>query len=290
MYKLNFKTLFNPYQFRVRSTSDTNAQTSWFLFELDCSFLGRFFFGWRFFWRFSWRFGGWSGGWWHWSNWTCRSSSGRWCRNWQEKHGKILKKIATYSLNCWNLVDVFPKWYFLLYIKIMSYFQKLVPGKLVHYIPTFLVWSTSINWLTMEIRTVFPKTKNNTRQESSLIHSASPQSRPAVIVAWFWSFGTDGRTDWRTLCVKRVITTGRDCGRPRGSIKKYPPLRSNKEFAFIHTVTILSPSNLLSSFSFGSSTSVVVDIGGFSLAWISSAGLTAKIRTLPDECFRIAVT
>ena len=31
-----------------------------------------------------------------------------------------------------------------------------------------------------------------------MIHSASPQSRPAVIVAWFWSFGTDGRTD--TLC------------------------------------------------------------------------------------------
>ena len=32
-----------------------------------------------------------------------------------------------------------------------------------------------------------------------MIHSASPQSRPAVIVAWFWSSGTDeGRTD--TLC------------------------------------------------------------------------------------------
>ena len=46
-----------------------------------------------------------------------------------------------------------------------------------------------------------------------MIHPASPQSRPAVIVAWFWSFGTDGRT----LCVKIVITTGRDSGRPRGS-------------------------------------------------------------------------
>ena len=35
-----------------------------------------------------------------------------------------------------------------------------------------------------------------------MIHSASPQSRPALIVAWFWSFGTDGRTDGRTdtLC------------------------------------------------------------------------------------------
>ena len=27
-----------------------------------------------------------------------------------------------------------------------------------------------------------------------------------------------GRTDGRTTCVKIVITTGRDCGRPRGSI------------------------------------------------------------------------
>ena len=40
-----------------------------------------------------------------------------------------------------------------------------------------------------------------------------PQTRPAVIVAWFWSFRTDGRT----FCVKIVFTTGRDCGRPRGS-------------------------------------------------------------------------
>ena len=39
---------------------------------------------------------------------------------------------------------------------------------------------------------------SETRQVSSMIHSASPQSRPAVIVAWFWSFGTDGRSD--TLC------------------------------------------------------------------------------------------
>ena len=29
----------------------------------------------------------------------------------------------------------------------------------------------------------------------------------------------DGRTDGRTLCVKIVITTGRDCGRPRESNK-----------------------------------------------------------------------
>ena len=37
-----------------------------------------------------------------------------------------------------------------------------------------------------------------TRQESSMIHLASLQSRPAVIVAGFWSFVPDGRTDGRT--------------------------------------------------------------------------------------------
>ena len=47
----------------------------------------------------------------------------------------------------------------------------------------------------------------NDRQGSSMIHSASPQTKPAVIVAWFGSFGTDGRT----LCVKIVITSGWDC-------------------------------------------------------------------------------
>ena len=31
-----------------------------------------------------------------------------------------------------------------------------------------------------------------------MIHSANPHIRPAVILAWFWSFGTDGRTD--NLC------------------------------------------------------------------------------------------
>ena len=59
------------------------------------------------------------------------------------------------------------------------------------------------------------KTNMRKRQESSMIHSASPQSRSAVIVGWFWSFGTDGRT----LSVKIVITTGRDCGRPSRSIE-----------------------------------------------------------------------
>ena len=48
-----------------------------------------------------------------------------------------------------------------------------------------------------------------------MIHLASPQSRPAVIVTYGQ---TDLRTYERTLCVKIVITTFRDCGRPRGAI------------------------------------------------------------------------
>ena len=48
-----------------------------------------------------------------------------------------------------------------------------------------------------------------------MIHSASPQTGPAVIVAWFRNVEMDGRT----ICVKIVITTDRDCGRPLGSRK-----------------------------------------------------------------------
>ena len=40
--------------------------------------------------------------------------------------------------------------------------------------------------------------KRWTRQGSSMIHSASPQSQAAVIVAWFWSFGMDRQKDGRT--------------------------------------------------------------------------------------------
>ena len=50
-----------------------------------------------------------------------------------------------------------------------------------------------------------------------MIHSASPQSRPGSdrrLILKFW----DGRTDGRTLCVKIVMTTGRNCGWSRGSI------------------------------------------------------------------------
>ena len=42
-----------------------------------------------------------------------------------------------------------------------------------------------------------------------MIHSASSDFR---LIWKVW--------DGRTLCVKIVITTGRDCGRPRGSISE----------------------------------------------------------------------
>ena len=38
---------------------------------------------------------------------------------------------------------------------------------------------------------------------------------------WIWSFVPDGQPDGRTTCVKIVITTGRDCGRSRGSIYRH---------------------------------------------------------------------
>ena len=54
------------------------------------------------------------------------------------------------------------------------------------YQQTFLAWVviSSCYCLNLDILQYFAK-KNNTRQESSMIHSASPQSRPAVIVALF---------------------------------------------------------------------------------------------------------
>ena len=37
----------------------------------------------------------------------------------------------------------------------------------------------------------------STRSESSMIHSASPQSQLAVIFTWIWSFGTGGQPVWK---------------------------------------------------------------------------------------------
>ena len=60
-----------------------------------------------------------------------------------------------------------------------------------------------------------------------MIHSAIPQSRPAVMVCFVLvDFEKRGRTyvqtEGRTTCVNNiVITTGRDGGRPRGSIQLY---------------------------------------------------------------------
>ena len=82
-----------------------------------------------------------------------------------------------------------------------------------------------------------------------MIHSASPQSRLAVIVAEFWSFVPDVRTyvrtDGRTTCVKIVITTGRDCGRPRGSILIFQLLLSFN--LFFPTFSIKSYKNPIMS-------------------------------------------
>ena len=44
-----------------------------------------------------------------------------------------------------------------------------------------------------------------------------PAGSDCRLILKFW----EGRTDGRTLHVKIVITTSRDCGRPRGSIKPY---------------------------------------------------------------------
>ena len=63
------------------------------------------------------------------------------------------------------------------------------------------------------------------RQEKQDRVVNDPLGQPTVLACqWFftlvWSF-CDGRTDGRTTSVKIVITTGGDCGRPRGSIYSY---------------------------------------------------------------------
>ena len=46
-----------------------------------------------------------------------------------------------------------------------------------------------------------------------------PAGSDCCLILKFWDGRTGGSTDGRTaLCVKIVDTTGRDCGRPRGSI------------------------------------------------------------------------
>ena len=51
----------------------------------------------------------------------------------------------------------------------------------------------------------------STRQELSMIHSAG---RKCCLILKFWN----GRTEGQNLWVKIVITSGRNCGRPRGSV------------------------------------------------------------------------
>ena len=72
----------------------------------------------------------------------------------------------------------------------------------------FLVWC---------VMTLSCHCNRNFSKKTSVIHSASPQTRPAVIGDWFWDGHTEIRWDKRTdgtdiltICVKIVITTGRD--------------------------------------------------------------------------------
>ena len=70
------------------------------------------------------------------------------------------------------------------------------------------------NWKTY-FRNVSLQNNNKTGViNDPLGQPAVPAGSDCRLILKFW----DGRTDGRTLCVKIVITTGRDCGRPRGSI------------------------------------------------------------------------
>ena len=87
-----------------------------------------------------------------------------------------------------------------------------------------------------------------------MIHSASPQSRPVVTL--FWSIlKLDRRTDRRTSCLNIVITTGQDCGRPRGSKSEcdlflMPKLEDNRRTLILlkrNCFEFLNPWNVTSS-------------------------------------------
>ena len=78
---------------------------------------------------------------------------------------------------------------------------------------------------------------DETRKESSMIHSSRPVVKICFVLVNFKKWGrTDPCTDGRTTCVNIVITTGRDCGRTRGSkeslILNRPPLISIEAFYF----------------------------------------------------------
>ena len=78
------------------------------------------------------------------------------------------------------------------------YYIKIFKSKKLHYTMA----------ITMEIFH-FTESIKITRQESSMIHSASPLSRPVVQICFV--FGSIlKRLDGRTTCVNTVITTGRD--------------------------------------------------------------------------------
>ena len=81
----------------------------------------------------------------------------------------------------------------------------------------------------------YESVKNIINHKTGVIND--PLGQPIVPAGsdcrWFLKFCA-GRPDGRTTCVKIVITTGRDCGRPRGSTDEcgfplmivfYTPLR-----------------------------------------------------------------
>ena len=82
-------------------------------------------------------------------------------------------------------------------------------------------WMVNCN---CNIASKWAELRANVRKESEQDRSHQWSTRPAHSPGRQWLFWggrtdrrTDGRTDGWTLCVKIVITTGRDCGRPRGS-------------------------------------------------------------------------
>ena len=84
-------------------------------------------------------------------------------------------------------------------------------------------WSCSRHLISIELAESVKQMKGRQfliRHETRQNRSHQWSTRPAHslgrqwFLAWFWNFWTDGRT----TCVKTVITSGRDSGRPRGSV------------------------------------------------------------------------
>ena len=85
-----------------------------------------------------------------------------------------------------------------------------------------------------------------TRQESSIstrVQPTVPAGSDCRLILKFWDGRMDGRTDGRTRCVKIMISTGRGCGRPRGSI-------TGLVEQYLLTLLLLTYSRTLKKFNF----------------------------------------